>query len=341
MDDPDDDAFLAALLDDEPIPRPRRTGLRIVGATLLIGLIALLVFVPGGWLNDRGSSAAVRPTTTVHRRTSVTTAATLAEHPEGRRLTADGLAHPGRRQPCSSAPCQPDCAGMITAIAGRRYITSARHCLTDVLEHDVVSPEPGQAQEITGRLFATFHVFDPVSHDRLATLDRIAVGTGDLDVLVATTKEETERVPGPAGPHPRPGPRGRGRGGHLRLLGGRPASAPQRLTGVYLGVVHVPRRHRARLHRGPHRVPPAGQRHPRRPRAQRELADRRRRERLRPPAVLAEPRDDGQASGPRSCATWASGHRARPRRRRGSSGIDETLHLTPADYLRFDAVLHT
>ncbi len=334
MEDPDDDV-LAALLDDEPIPRPRRTGLRIVGATLLIGLIALLVFVPGGWLNDRGSSAAVHPTTTATDATSVT-AATLAEHPEGRRLTAEDW----RLQIGATVligAVQPDCAGMITSIAGRRYITSARHCLTDVLEKDVVSPEPGQVQEITGRTFDTFHVFDPVSHQRLATLDRIGVGTGDLDVLVATTKDESSAFRARPARTLDQAPRV---GDEVATFAASAASGfnPQRLTGVFLGsyAFHDDTGHSYDMDLTGYRQASS--------------------------AALVGPGHSG--SSPTGAGGSAFGPllfslnqgttaklRAEELHNMGAAtgldlasegfvGLDETLHLTPKDYLRFDVLLH-
>jgi hypothetical protein len=232
MSDPDDD-FFAALLDDEEIIRPRRTALRAIGAIVLVGLIALLVLVPGGWLVRRVSGGSDRgrgPAPTIE---SPTTVATLQEGPSGRHLrAADWDLQVGASVLIGTTG--PNCAGAITSLAGRRYVTSARHCLTDVLEDGVVSPEPGLAQEITGRIFDTIHVYDPDTHGRIATLDRIAVGTGDTDLLVATTRDETNTFRSkPA----RTVDRAPAVGDEVATYASSGADGfrPQRLTGVYLG----------------------------------------------------------------------------------------------------------
>jgi hypothetical protein len=225
------DAELAALLDeDAEIPRRGRHVLRIVGAVVLVGLLVLLVLVPGGWLAHRiadQSGSGDLP------RDAHPTSATLAEHPSGAKVTdADWRVQEGSA--VLIGPGAPVCAGAITTIGGHRYVTSARHCLDDVLEAKVVSPEPGLVQEVTGRLGHGMAVYDPVTHRQIAALDRIAVGTGDDDVLVATTRAETARF------QDKP----------ARALEGAPAVGdevasfassgadgfrPHRLTGVYLG----------------------------------------------------------------------------------------------------------
>jgi hypothetical protein len=235
MSDLDDDSdFLAAFLDDEEIIRPRRTALRVVGAIVLIGLIVLLVFVPGGWLVRRvsGSSSNGTGSNTPSVETA-TTAALLLHGPIGRELTAaDWRLQVGATVLIGITT--PNCAGAITVIAGRRFVTSARHCLTDILDAGVISPEPGLAQEVTGRIFDTVHVYDPGSHRRIATLDRIAVGTGDTDVLVATTRDETNAFRAkPA----RSVDRSPTVGDEVATYASSGADGfrPQRLTGVYLG----------------------------------------------------------------------------------------------------------
>jgi len=225
------DAELAALLDDDaPIPRPYRRTLRLIGAIVLIGLLVLLVLVPAGWLARRVSDDAARS----HLPTDAhPTSPTLEDHPDGAQLrAADWRVQVGSA--VLLGPGEPVCAGAITTIGGHRYVTSARHCLDEVLEKGVVSPEPGLAQEVTGRLAHGIAVYDPVSHHQIAVLARIAVGTGDDDVLVATTRAETAAF----------------RDKPARSLEGAPAVGdevasfassgaehfrPQRLTGVYLG----------------------------------------------------------------------------------------------------------
>ena len=281
-----------------------------------------------------GSSPAAHPTTTDLGSTS-DTAATLPGHP-GRSLTAaDWQLQIGANVLIGAG--QPDCAGTITAIAGRRYITSARHCLTDVLEHNVVSPEPGQAQEITGRLFATFHAFDPVSHQRLATLDRIVVGTGDLDLLVATTKDETSAFRSRPARSLDQAPQV---GDEVATYASSAAAgfSPQRLTGVYLGAYsfHDDSGHAYTVDLTGYRQPASatlvGAGH----------------------SGHSPTGAGGSAFGP---LLFSLNHATTAQLRttelrdmstatgldlaaEGLVGVDETLHLTPADYLRFDTVLH-
>jgi hypothetical protein len=185
LDELDQEYF--ALLDsegDEPIVRRRRPALRAVAAALLVGLMALLVLEPGGIVFRRSPAPPRADDTTA------TTAAQLEAGPRGRTLRdADWELQTGAAVLLGVQ--QPTCSGTVTLIAGHRYVTSARHCLEDVLAAGVVSPEPGQAQEVTGRLSGTVRVFDPRSHRVIASLDRIAVGTGDEDVLVATTRDGT------------------------------------------------------------------------------------------------------------------------------------------------------
>lgn len=229
MEDPDDDV-LAALLDDEEIIRPRRTVLRVVGAVVLIGLIGLLILVPGGWLVGHTTTSPPRP---VPAATSTTTA-TLREGPGGRTLTAsDWRLQIGAAVLIGTAG-GPNCAGTITTIDRRRYVTSARHCLQDVLAHGVISPEPGLAQEVTGRLAQTVQVLDPDTHRRLATLDRVAVGTGDLDLLVATTRDETGTFRGKPARNIDSAPT-IGDEVATYASSGAGGFSPQRLTGAYLG----------------------------------------------------------------------------------------------------------
>ena len=329
------DEELAALLDDDedaPILRPHRRTLRAIGAVVLIALLVLLVLVPAGWLARRvaDNAASTHLPSDAHP-----TSPTLEEHPGGATLRAADW-----REQAGSAvllgPGAPVCAGAITTIAGHRYVTSARHCLDDVLEAKVVSPEPGLAQEVTGRLGHGIAVYDPVSHDQIALLDRIAVGTGDDDVLVATTRAEKSAF----------------RDKPARDLDGTPkvgdevasfASSgaegfrPHRLTGVYLGrysftdqdghaftVDLVGYRQAASavlVGRGHSGSSPTGA--------------------------------GGTAFGPLVFslnATTSAADRASALRDMSRAtgldlasedlvGIDEVLHLTPGDYLRFDALL--
>ena len=129
---------------------------------------------------------------------------------------------------------QPSCSGAVTLIAGRRYVTSARHCLEDVLAPGVVSPEAGAAQEVTGRLSGTVRVFDPEGHRVIASLDRIAVGTGEADLLVATTRDATE---GFRSKPARTVDRGPAVGDEVATWAASGANGfvPHRLVGIYLG----------------------------------------------------------------------------------------------------------
>jgi hypothetical protein len=182
------DPFADDPFGDEPIIRPRHLGLRVLAAVLLVALIALLVLVPSGWLrHDSDPTGSPRGS---DQPDSPTTAATLQDRPDARRLTDSDWQHQIGSTVLIGAT-SPQCSGTVTEIAGRRFVTSARHCLTDIIDERILSPEPGLAQEVTGRLSGTVRVFDPVSHRRIATLDRIAVGTGDTDLLVATTRDET------------------------------------------------------------------------------------------------------------------------------------------------------
>jgi hypothetical protein len=218
-----------ALLDAEepPIARRRRLGTRLVAVALLVGLVVVFVLQPGGigfGHRSPGRSAAAPTDTTV---------AQLHAGPGGRYLTdADWDVQIGSAVLLGVR--QPQCGGAVTELDGDRYVTSARHCLREVLADGVVSPEPGQAQEVTGRLSATVRVFDPQTHRVIASLDRIAVGTGAQDLLVATTRAETDAF----------------RRKPARTVGGSPAKGdevatyassgavdfvPRRLVGVYLG----------------------------------------------------------------------------------------------------------
>jgi hypothetical protein len=183
----DDELFGALFDEDEEIPRPRRTGMRIIAAALLIGLVGLLVLQPGGLIfrssgdHDDGVTPA---------KDSASTVATLLERTGASLTAADWRIQLGASVLIGVG--SPRCAGAVTDIGGRRFVTSARHCLEDLLDDGVVSPEAGQAQEVTGRLHATLRVFDPDTHRPIATLERIVVGTGDTDLLVATTRSEAK-----------------------------------------------------------------------------------------------------------------------------------------------------
>lgn len=185
LDELDQEYF--ALLDadgSEPLVRRRRPALRVIAAALLVGLMALFVLEPGGIVFRRspGPPRAEDPTPT--------TAAQLDAGPKGRLLTgADWDLETGSAVLLGVQ--QPSCSGSITLIGGHRYVTSARHCLEDLLAAGIVSPEPDQAQEVTGRLSGTVRVFDPRTHRVIASLERIAVGTGSTDLLVATTRDAT------------------------------------------------------------------------------------------------------------------------------------------------------
>lgn len=67
------------------------------------------------------------------------------------------------------------CSGNITVIDGKRYITSAKHCI-------------GQ---LTSSSEDAIYVLDPATHERIARLDDIAVAEGATDLFVATTTEES------------------------------------------------------------------------------------------------------------------------------------------------------
>jgi hypothetical protein len=300
---------------------------------VLIGLLVLLVLVPAGWLARRVADDAAH---TNLPSDAHPTSPTLEEHPDGARLrAADWRVQVGSA--VLLGPGAPVCAGAITTIGGHRYVTSARHCLDQVLEHGVVSPEPGLVQEVTGRLGHGMAVYDPVSHHQLATLARIAVGTGDDDVLVATTRSETEAF----------------RDKPARALGGAPqvgdevasfASSgaegfrPRRLTGVYLGQYSF-------ADEGDHHytVDLVGYRQ-----AASAILVGRGHSGSSPTGA------GGTAFGPLVFSlndTTPAAERAATLRDMSRAtgldlaseqlvGIDQVLHLTPADYRRFDALLH-
>jgi hypothetical protein len=228
LDEVDEEYF--ALLDAEaPIERRRRLGTRLVALALLVGLVVVFVLQPGGigfWHRAPERSG-------TSERESDTTVAQLHGGPGGRYLDdADWEEQVGSAVLLGVG--QPRCGGAITELDGERYVTSARHCLQDVLADDVVSPEPGQAQEVTGRLSGTVRVFDPDSHRVIASLDRIAVGTGDHDLLVATTRAETgafRRKPA------RTVASAPAKGDEIATYAssGAVGFVPRRLSGVYLG----------------------------------------------------------------------------------------------------------
>lgn len=220
---PDEDPYD----EDAPIPR-RRAGIRIIAALVLIGLIGLLVLQPGGIVFSGGGSSRERV-----EDGSSSTAATLAAGPAGTVLTdADWDLQVGSAVQLGVQV--PRCAGAVTDIAGIRYVTSARHCLEDLLGDDVLSPEPGLAQEVTGRLSGTMRVFDPDSGRIIASLDRIAVGTGAQDLLVATTREETSAFRRKPARPVHEGPRV-GDEVATYASSGDSDFAPGRLRGIYLG----------------------------------------------------------------------------------------------------------
>jgi hypothetical protein len=170
--------------EDAPIVR-RRTGIRVVAAVLVVALIGLLVLQPSGIIFGGSGSSRDEADDDLS-----STGPMLEAGPVGARLTdADWALQVGSAVQLGVGA--PRCGGAVTEIAGRRYVTSARHCLEDLLGDDVLSPEPGLAQEVTGRLSGTLRVFHPDTGRVIASLDRIAVGTGDQDLLVATTRDET------------------------------------------------------------------------------------------------------------------------------------------------------
>src|SRR5688572_29899454 len=147
LDELDDDA-LAALFGDEPIVRPRRTGIRVVAALLLIGLVGLFVLRPGGWIVSESSPSA--DLEEVAEDPTPSPVATLPGRAGAALSERDWAFQVGATALVGTTP--PRCSGAITEIDGTRFVTSARHCLEDLLRDDVVSSEPGQAQEVTGLL---------------------------------------------------------------------------------------------------------------------------------------------------------------------------------------------
>ena len=122
---------------------------------------------------------------------------------------------------------------------GRRYITSARHCVEDFLDpalaRDLSAGPGGEVREVTGDLQRAVEVFDPVTHRRIALVDRVAVGTGSMDLLVATTTAESGDYAR------RPAPRvdsvpSVGDEVATFASSGADGFLPRRITGVYLGV---------------------------------------------------------------------------------------------------------
>jgi hypothetical protein len=329
----DADPELAALLDDDTrITRPHRGAFRVIGAVLLVALLVLLVLVPGGWLVRQATGSGGGSSLPTDAQP---TSATLAERPPGAIVTdADWRTQIGAA--VLIGPGAPLCSGAVTSIDGRRYVTSARHCLDDVLEKGVVSPEPGAAQEVTGRLAQAMQVYDPSSHARIATLDRIAVGTGDDDVLVATTRAETSAF----------------RAKVARELSGSPSVGdevatyassgaegfkPVRLTGVFLGdySFHDPGGHAytvdligyrqaasavlvGRGHSGTSPTGAGGT--------------------TFGPLLFSLNRDTSPAERTSSLRQMSDAT-GLDLASEGLVGVDETLHLTAPDYQRFDAVL--
>jgi hypothetical protein len=234
LDELDQEYF--ALLDadgGEPIGRRRRPARRAVAAALLVGLMALFVLEPGG-IVFRRSPDPPRPADP-----TPTSAAQLDAGPGGRLLTdADWALETGSAVLLGVQ--QPSCSGSVTLIGGHRYVTSARHCLQDLLAAGVVSPEAGQAQEVTGLLSGTVRVFDPRTHRVIASLDRIAVGTGDTDLLVATTRDGTN---GFRSKPARTVDRAPAVGDEVATWAASGANAfvPRKLAGIYLGTRVVDR----------------------------------------------------------------------------------------------------
>ena len=144
-----DEELYSALFDDgegEEIPRPRRMGIRLVAVAVLVALVALLVLQPGGLIfrssrDHDGVKPAKDPSSTV---------ATLLERTGAALADSDWRIQIGATVLIGTGG--PRCSGAVTEIDGRRFVTSARHCLEDLLDKGVVSPEPGHAQEVTGRL---------------------------------------------------------------------------------------------------------------------------------------------------------------------------------------------
>lgn len=228
MSDLDDDVDLFAdPYDDEEVIRPRRTSQRIIAAVLLLALVALLVAEPSRsiWRRTTGRSeapAADGPTD-----------ATLAEHPGASASDGDWSLQVGASVLIGTT--EPNCAGSITILDGRRYITSARHCLEELLDDGDVPADAAAVAEITDLLSRPVNVFDPVSHRTLATLDRIVVGGGATDLLVATTTDESAAF---ADRPARRVDRAPAVGDEVVTYASSGADdfRPRRLTGVYLGV---------------------------------------------------------------------------------------------------------
>jgi hypothetical protein len=327
IDDVDEEYF--ALLDAEaPIERRRPLGTRLVAVALLIGLIAVFVLQPGGIGLFGRSSSRSEP------EASDTTVAQLHGGPGGRYLDdADWDVQVGSAVLLGVR--QPRCGGAITELDGDRYVTSARHCLQDVLADDVVSPEPGQAQEVTGRLSGTVRVFDPESHRVIASLARIAVGTGDQDLLVATTRNET----------------GAFRRKPARTVGAGPAQGDEVATYASSGAVGFEPRRLVGVYLGTHTFTDDGRRYTV------DLVGYRQRAALAAigpghsghsptgaggsalgPLLFSvnedtNPVEREQELGAMSTSTGID------LRAEGFVGVDESLHLTAADYARFVPIL--
>lgn len=91
------------------------------------------------------------------------------------------------------------CLGNKMNINGETYITTAAHCITDegsVLDEgsvqtDIYLSSDQPARNITDKITEDFIVADPVTLEPIAKLDKVAIGTNGVDVLVATVKDTT------------------------------------------------------------------------------------------------------------------------------------------------------
>lgn len=233
--DLDDDDYSSSLYDDEDedLPRPRRTGQRIVAAVLLIALLALVI-EPTTRMLRRSSPSGERPAADVE---GATADAGLAGRPGRSVNDGDWADQVGSAVLIGAAG--PNCGGAITLVDGHRLVTSARHCIEEFLPPEFGAELAGdtgrEGREVTDRLLRPVEVLDPVSHRRIALLDRVVVGSGATDLLVATTTSE--------GPDFAARPARRvdlapvvGDEVATFASSGADGFRPRRLTGVYLGV---------------------------------------------------------------------------------------------------------
>lgn len=121
-----------------------------------------------------GSTTSVPETTQPHD---------LVDRLGGRRLTQEVWDSQKQSSVYLERPSGIYCNANITTIGDRVLITSARHCITDYAPMDL-SDTQSPGKDVSGEIGVDIYVIDPVTKSRIATIDKVVVATGDMDLMV-------------------------------------------------------------------------------------------------------------------------------------------------------------